>query len=711
MSAVIKVVKKIADAIEDAVKDIWDFVGDVLDFIWKEILSAAMEFIVGLFGIESEDIIHTDVITSRMIDDNMIVSDLIVKIALEEQAASVGIIDRMMQHTQNVVGKYNTFYRYGDSTYIDGLPDTSMTFISINTEEIHRIISEEQGVSITLISAILSAVGKNAWVSYCLQGSHEYTPYNNTLRCDDGLMYVVANIDYNATTNMYDVHIREKYPPTQPTLPPTPPIPKEAIITVPLDPPARHYVVKYYISTEAEWFYWLYEQSSGKYPTLDEDNVSSTNLEMLPIVTIRNGTRNTNEDKETARYKQSKTILKFLNTDLDTMTEAITKNPDIDSVEDSFLMFGLRPADHSQVMSEVLFKTFEFFYHNLSGVKRRVHKKGSSARGGFADAITPKNNYCTTTVEGSFQSAIAWTRHWETHHEGVIGKLGFYDHKVTGDNITFRRQTTLKSYTTIKVENLSSMTFIDRQGLVGMTTKSVGDEGFFIPACYFFINSLSPLAQYELFNRTYIMVHYAAQIQHIKWYEQEEFGIFLKVLGAIITIISFGTLTVAYGLLVAGLLLAIAVGMSYVFKIILEKIDSKLLKAIVVVLYIVVAISLGAAFGTMNLVTQFAIGTDAVTAGLLSDIDMGIEDLEISIEEHDAKVEEKANELDKVREALTPGLDASYLTFLNSLELPSIKMDTLESSVFKGIESQYRFADIYNFDGPENFYKNKLSLA
>ena len=67
----------------------------------------------------------------------------------------------------------------------------------------------------------------------------------------------------------------------------------------------------------------------------------------------------------------------------------------------------------------------------------------------------------------------------------------------------------------ITITNLSSITMIDRQGLTGIVAKDVDQDGFFVPMSYYFVSKLSPLEQYELFNRTLLLSIYSASVTHL----------------------------------------------------------------------------------------------------------------------------------------------------------------------------------------------------
>jgi len=839
MSAVVKVIKKAINAIVDAVIDLVESVAEAL---WNYILEPVLEVIVGLFGIEDEDVIETQVITQRIISEDKDVGGLITKCLLEEMRdPGVGLLDRFMGHAEVMRKRYNKYFNYGDSTFVDGLPTTNLSAIVVNTTLIKSIIDDVYGINCTIIDAELGNPTKEEFVGFWLQNNYNYLPYVNELQYS-GDTFKVDQIDYDYTNNIYDVYIYSLQEVTTTvveivtttiteltedittttttttavTITPVDEIndnkntvvtkrieivgtvsgvisdttteisnidelipigtetdsvttdteveystdhyadnkrtvvehrtivegSKEGIISdtyeiiseddteiaigsevdntttttlstetmtdvyqtallqAPAFPLTRHYVVRYYTDDPGEWSYWVYEDGSGGYPELDDENAYVADLDMLPVITLRNSTRNVNVDKESDRYIQSKQMLKYLGIDINSLISGLEENPDIDQVEDAFVHFGLRVADNSEVVSKSLFEMFDYIY-NDSGIKQ------------------DGNSYLATFTEGSFNAALGWASQSRVVTVGSIGPKGHYEHYVSGKNLVIRHQETENQYITISINDLSSVTFVDRQGLWGTVAKDVDDDGFFVPMSYYFVKSLTPLEQYAIFNKSILLSIYAAQVTHLEWYETEAFGDFLGIIGIVITIVTFGVFAPAQALLQTALMgIAISVGATLLLQMVLEATDSKFLAILAIVAFAAVSgySSLNSlASNASNLtksVTLFASSTSAVSNGIGTWAQIELQRLSEDYNEYMQRVEETQEELDKAREALDVA-PVDVFDVVNIVNIQPINgyLEGVDALMYRARDVQFDFDRVFETtDSISSFYDSKFKL-
>jgi hypothetical protein len=108
--------------------------------------------------------------------------------------------------------------------------------------------------------------------------------------------------------------------------------------------------------------------------------------------------------------------------------------------------------------------------------------------------------FAATIQEGPFNAAIAWDSQSRVINDGVIGPLGSYKHSIVGKSLIVQKQEEPEKYVTITMNNMSSLTLIDRQGLIGASVADVGHENFYVPLSIYFVNKLSPIEQTLLFN-------------------------------------------------------------------------------------------------------------------------------------------------------------------------------------------------------------------
>ena len=769
MSAVVKVVKNIGKAAAGVVKKIVKAVGDLAKTLWNSVLSPSLEFIVGLFGIHDEDIIQTEVKTMRIIQDDVQASNLITMIKLEEQKQPIGVIDRLMAYTDVTRKRYDKYFTYGDTVFIDKLPDSNLKALFVDNATVKQVIDNTYNTDCTILNSRIGAINKTEFVSFQLQNSYGYKPYNNTMPYNK-YTYSVDHIDYNYDTNEYDVHISAYEDQTTETITTTEititdngdgtsnkhtKIIKEVKVTgtqqgqisdtttttekdetidtgsedgsttttttnsiepnvilatdkltIAAYEPVRYYVVKYYTHNSSEWYYWIYKVGSGGYPELDNEDIYTSNLDMLPIVTVRNSRSNINEDKNSDRYKQSKQMCKYIGIDLDDITDSIKQNPNIDEIEDCFIHFGLLPSETSDIVSKALFLTFDYIYNDN-------------------DLQHDNSKYVATISEGSFNAAIAWTDQNRTIIEGVIGKKGYYTHKIDGKNLILQWQATEEQYVTLTISNLSSITFINRQGLFGTVGKDIDQDGFFVPISYYFVKKLSPLEQYELFNRTLLLSVYAAKVIHLEWYETKAFASFLKIIGTALAVFTLGsslTAVIAGKIALSSVLteVAVSVGATMLLKIVMNSHDGGFLKVIASIMYVALMdYQLGDGFkGTFdaskltNSVTSFASTLTTINTPINMYTSAEMEKIKEKQQALKEKIKRKEEELDKAKKALDPYLDTyDVLEIANTKELNAY-LTGVDALMYRAIDIQYNYSAVYDYDVlTSDFYNNKFRLG
>ena len=770
MSAVVKFVESVVNTVVNVVVSIVNVVVDLLETLWKDVLVPILEFIAGLFGIQDQDIIQTKVNTMRIIQDNVVASNLITKVKLEEQKNAVGVIDRLMAYTDVVRKRYSKYFTYGDTTFIDKLPDANLRALYVDNVTIKQVIDGAYGVNATIISSTIGNVNKTEFVGFSLQETYGYTPYNNILPYN-GYNYLVDSIDYNYTTNIYDVYISAHEDQTTHTETTTVvtivdngngtsnkniTITDNVTITgvqqgfisnvvtevsnintvittgtetnssntvisdvVTLDVtfatatlieatflPVRYYIVKYYTTDVTKWSYWVYKAHSGGYPVLDNTNTYAGQLDMLPVVTIRNSTININADKTSTRYKQSQQMCKYLGLNIDDITDGIMQNPSIAQVEDCFVHFGLIPSDTSSMVSKALFLTFDFIY-NDSGL------------------LQSNDKYTATISEGSFNAAIAWTAQSRVVTTGILGSKGYYTHSISGKNLIIQWQATEEQYVTITLTNLSSITFIDRQGLHGTVGKDVDQAGFFVPVSYYFIQKLSPLEQYELFNHTLLLSLYAAEVIHLEWYQTSAFMNLLSIIGVLLSIITLGTslLAVQAGTMLLSTLLmgiAVSVGATMLLKVVMESTNSDVLRGVAAALY-VVAMAYGAGGGftggfdastLTKMVTVFATSVTSIGTSISMYASVEIAKIEEKQSIFTKKVSSAQGKIDKAAEALNTYMDIYDVLDVMATPKNSAYIEGVDAMIYRAIGAQYDFAKPYDYGRMVgDFYGNKFKLG
>lgn len=469
-------------ALTDLISDTWDLIEDISGIVWSEILNPVIEPVVGIFGITDETVVVTDVVSQKLFADTKILSNCLIKGALELQRTDKDYIHILSKIAQNGHSQFNRFYRDGLTKYVDYLPETNVISSSINIEEVKPIIENIEGTTITIDSAYFRVIHHKEWVYWYLQQNYNFSS-NTQFLTYNSLSYKLNSYEYNYLTNDYtcsistvsNIHttvyevtniVVENINPTEDRKTVTVShrtvktdendnvisdvnvvistaeyiIPKDSetssetstivlesdelidssttTITVPEKPENSSYIVTYDI-TNVITKIWIYDPTTNVYPSLSDPVTGVTGFDMLPVVTLRSGKQNISETSNPERYKQTKSILKLIGLDVDTLISNISENPDISSVEDAFIYFGLSFTETAEVASKVLYKTFKFIYDNdISDV-----------------STTIDNAKVLTFKETPMNMALAWMPSELAVVDYVIPDNKKYHHEILKSNV------------------------------------------------------------------------------------------------------------------------------------------------------------------------------------------------------------------------------------------------------------------------------------
>ena len=183
MSAIVNVISKVVSAAVDIFNTVVDVLVSVGQWAWSEILSPALEFVVGLFGIKDEDMISTNISVQRILKDDTVMSAMMTKIMLEKmkEDSDLGVIDRLLAESKVTRARYNAYYKYGKNDYVYGLPEGNLKAIVIDNVKIKDVIDRIYGINCTVIDSKISAPDKYEWTYFYFQENYGYKVYS--MRC------------------------------------------------------------------------------------------------------------------------------------------------------------------------------------------------------------------------------------------------------------------------------------------------------------------------------------------------------------------------------------------------------------------------------------------------------------------------------------------------------------------------------------------------
>jgi hypothetical protein len=490
------------------------------------------------------------------------------------------------------------------------------------------------------------------------------------------------------------------------------------VITIGNFVPNIGYVVRYVKDGTSDEYYWVYFIGSGN-TGLDNARNYLTDLDMLPIVELRRDSVSVTADKNSTRYKQTKELLGFIGIDVDTMVESIDSNPDVSSVTAAYVYFGAEVGSNNPLQAKLVYSTLEYLWLDPTTVSSGQHR--------------------IEVREGSYNSSISWES-----QERVIGNrtgvaVGTYEGgvgTVTVDNGYFdesdewipvinnkyygwaRKQETADEYVEYRIWNVSAVTVIMKTGLADIAFRVLAPDSLIVmPMSQYFLSKFSPIDQGKLFPEILRLVTYAADIQHLRYYQTPAFMRLVQTIMIIIAIVIFiftwytGGATAAAFLEAIGYMLAgMAVG--YALKQLLMQIDNPALRAVVAAIIVVVMAYSGSAAGARNTIVLVAnVVTEMVSTyagAVMEGIAEQMANLSMEAGLFATLMETRQNELDSKNEAMLSYMSIGDVLKVSQLDPVSWYIEGPDLQVYRAVQVQYEWdliksmksqVAMYDYDG------------
>lgn len=408
---------------------------------------------------------------------------------------------------------------------------------------------------------------------------------------------------------------------------------------------------KYYVGYKVGDVFktWFYDTADGTYPLL-EGQEGETTSPFYPVVPIRYDNQDlcAESEQDTERYITSRRLLQLLNLDILDLATGINENPDIDEIDHAYFMMGV------QLQADT--------------------ESGCRYLGGFFEHImqaSPDNGTAPGGIhikEGGLDMYIGWDKITTQYKTGRIGKKGFAKSatellpvvETTEDSaddtppregfITYSVQVDDDIYREVTVYNPTHTNLIYSGKSVETHIEDSMDEdnmNFIIPLHHAVVQDLPVRVRNELYYDSMHMVFYSYKLTKVKWYEQAWFASFLKIVGFVLMVMSFGTATSLSQALWA---LAEAAVYSYAFKLIVSAISPELA--------LLVAIAMAAVGMYQGFKNNWAIeGTFAenllqlsngLNSGIQGHLGDAFKDLQAEIDAFSKNADEKMDALDAI---------------------------------------------------------------
>jgi len=728
--------------------------------LWDPIVVPILKAIAGIFGIHDHDIVKTNVMSQRIINDNTL-NKFQTRLALRHQKQPDStIISKLQDVTGSARGRVQSaYYKAGHHTAA-GLPVTNIRARNINETALIAAISNTVANPV-ILDYKLDVPTKTEYIHYKFQGLYGYNNLANTLMYN-GILHYLTDITYNYGTNNYDCTVTQYEDVTESTtttttvtvtalnsttdtvrtvvtqrvistgnttgtiisdvttvqsdtsttaatgtVTPTTTTSvattntvvnghtiSTSIISQVAHNTVTYVIARYYTTNVNDYSYWLYDISTGVYPNVDNSKNNKTAKDLLPVITIRNNLVNTEDLSKTSTLrKDTEELLSVLGLNLHDLTAEVKKNPNIGSIDDAFVHFGVSPADQDPIVSRVLYETFYGIYAD--------------------DALrSSTDGFMATYESGPMKLGMGWKTQTLTVAAGTIGPIGTYAHSINGKDLTLQYQDTVFSYTTLVIGNLNNVSFISRGSLQGTTNNALNDPAFNIPVSFSLVQKLSSIEQTVFIAKALRITFYALVVQHIKWYQTGIFATFLQIISIVIIIVGLLTGQLELISLVHMLLIAAATGIA--LHLIIKYVHSPWLRAVLTVVVVLIAADVGGMFqnGLISVQSVSSIVT-AFGTGMSTYAQAGMEILNKKTDKFHTLAEKRQAEIDSAKKKLNQGLGVQDIEQLNTYDpIRQYITSTVDYMMYVARDIQYDFDLAYNYDIiAKDYYDNKLRVA
>lgn len=700
----------------------------------ESFMSDQIRITLGWIGITPTDTVTVQMQDQKLISDTGFYKNLMVQVALAHQQTQMGIIDLLAVKSQGVRGSMSKYHNYGKKTYLDGEPTSTIDTIGVNIVAIDTAITTEVGVAIDVQQVKVKIPTETEWVSYKLTKLYGYNPTTQYLVYTDTYRYIMTGFVYNFITGFYDTTITREAVSTVTTDVVVTPIDAttdnvytkvttvitayEGVVSTTITEtnvtvakgtvvnsttvvvtnitinttvlqivsysPRLSYVATYNHTGYTDTYYWIYMIGSGN-TVLDNARNSLSKLDLLPIVELRSNSISIDSNKLSTRYIQSKKILSLIGIDVDTMLTALNGNSNISSVTSAYVYFGAELGSTNPLQAKLVYATLDYIYQDSALVTGAPH----TIRVG----------------EGNYNSAISWTE--QTHtivtRTGVpIGKCEGgtgYDAGTMKYYAWVRKQETSSQYVEYRVYNVSATTLITKGVMYDIAFRVLSDtQTIVMPMSIYFLKNFSPIEQAKLLPEILRMVTYAADIQHLKYYQTPEFMQLIQIVVVIIGIVLFiltlpagGSGGYAWLAWAGGVLLAL--GAAYALQQLLLTIDNPQLRAIVAAIAV---IAMAYATGQIDSQSIYMIMGYSLTAAVTSYYEASSENIAESFQKlqqedtaFQTERDKREAELTEKNNVMQSTLSVGEVQKLMKLEPTKAYIEGPELSIYRAVSMQY----------------------
>lgn len=313
-------------------------------------------------------------------------------------------------------------------------------------------------------------------------------------------------------------------------------------------------------------YYWIYQVGSGGHEELDNFfGAANTQLgNFFPFIYFRYGKTSMARNKNSAGYKTSEKMLKYLGLNYEDIIKEVHKNPDIGDVEQAMMIYAVPANTKNQTEIRYLFDFFDEVRQASPSNLRNVPSSLFMANAGLFGlwrSSTPR--HAIVIKDRRFQLSLGYHGIYKRIVGGRIGKPGTYASKRSqrAEDVyytnsegelykrvqyipshVFRKQVSQNAIEEIEVTRLR-MTY----HIYGGHTK-VGegkDNILLVPVDRTISKRFSTKEREQLYARSLHMVFNSRVVTKVKWYQRGIFKVVIAAIAIVLTAVSLGQSLVA----------------------------------------------------------------------------------------------------------------------------------------------------------------------
>ena len=193
----------IGDFIGDLIGSVWDAVTDFLSSIGEFVLDKIIEPIMSFLGFTDEDIYLTDVIAVKVFDEDLFEKTQI-ELSLDYMKNGNSALQYITNFSNTGDKQFGKYYRHGKWDYLDYLPSAQINSVSIDTDNVKKILEELNNSEITILDIMTMVPYAEDWCKYQLQELYNYNISQDYVIIDN-TYYAYNRNYYNSDNNAYTV--------------------------------------------------------------------------------------------------------------------------------------------------------------------------------------------------------------------------------------------------------------------------------------------------------------------------------------------------------------------------------------------------------------------------------------------------------------------------------------------------------------------------